>query len=502
MTRVLIGQFFHETHGFNPQPTPAERILVRRGQSLLDTARGTGTTLGGMIQRLIELGHEIVPALGFVTAPSGPIDHVFFAALVDEFLSLVSRERVDAIALDLHGAMCTTESTDVEGDLLSRLRVAVGETLPIGIGLDMHAHVTRAMLRSVDVCIACKECPHIDFPECGSRVVDCLDELLRGRLRPTRAMAKAPMIHLDSGLTAKAPFCEVRARADEIMSREPAIRDISLYQVYRFSDYEEQKGHTAVVLADGTPDAAARAARELAQSFWNQRERFRSELPTIDDALDRVEAQLSQRPFILGDTGDRVIAGAPGDSTAIIERALHRRDMRGAAPVTDPASVAIATAAGIGAHIELQIGGRFTPGFAPLTVSGTVLHLGDGQFEISGPVLGGEKSSLGRTATILIDGRIIALLTSEPGLTHTPAAFTSQGIDVAQQDFVVAKSSSHFHANFSGVGTTLEVATPGLSHFTRGFFPWRHGRFWPEHDVGEPNIQAHVFVGREERVES
>lgn len=498
MARVLIGQFFHETHGFNPHPTPAARIVVRRGPELIESARGTGTTLGGMVERLSQLGYEIVPTLGFVAAPSGRIEHTFFMSLSDEFLSLARRERVDAIAIDLHGAMCTTETTDADGDLLTRLRAAVGATLPIGIGLDMHAHVTRAMLRAVDVCVACKECPHIDFPECGIRVIDCLDAVLHGRLKPVRAMAKAPMIHLNSGLTASAPFSEVRMRADQIMEREPSIRDISLYQVYRFSDYEEEKGHTAVVLADGAPDVAAQAAQELAQSFWNQREKFCSDLPTIDAALDRVASEKSLRPFILGDTGDRVIAGAPGDSTAILERAMQRPGLRGAAPITDPVSVEVATAAGVGAHVEMQIGGRLTPGFSPLPVSGTVLHLGDGQFEISGPVLGGERASLGRTATLLIDGRLTALLTSEPGLTHTPAAFTSQMIDVGSQDFVVAKSSSHFHANFAGVGTTLEVATPGLSHFTPGFFPWRHAKFWPEHDLGEPQIRARVFVGRQE----
>lgn len=498
MARVLIGQFFHETHGFNPHPTPASRIIVRRGPELIESARGTGTTLGGMIERLSQLGYEIVPTLGFVAAPSGRIEHTLFMSLSDEFLSLARRERVDAIAIDLHGAMCTTQTTDADGDLLTQLRAAVGATLPIGIGLDMHAHVTRAMLRAVDVCVACKECPHIDFAECGIRVIDCLDAMLHGRLQPVRAMAKAPMIHLNSGLTASAPFSEVRMRAEQIMAREPSIRDISLYQVYRFSDYEEEKGHTAVVLADGAPDVAAQAAQELAQVFWNERERFCSDLPTIDVALDRVAREKSLRPFILGDTGDRVIAGAPGDSTAILERAMRRPGMRGAVPVTDPVGVEVASAAGVGAHVEMQIGGRLTPGFSPLPVSGTVLHLGDGQFEISGPVLGGERASLGRTATLLIDGRLTALLTSEPGLTHTPAAFTSQMIDVGSQDFVVAKSSSHFHANFAGVGTTLEVATPGLSHFTPGFFPWRHAKFWPEHDIGEPQIQARVFVGRQE----
>jgi microcystin degradation protein MlrC len=493
--RVLVAQFFHETHGFNPHPTPGARLAVRRGEDLVASARGTGTTLGGIVQRLTALGDEIVPTLGFITSPSGPIEHAFWAALCEEFLSLARREHFDAIALDLHGAMCTTHTTDAEGDLLSKLRALVGNDIPIGIGLDMHAHVTRAMLHAADICTACKECPHIDFPECGARVVDCLHGVHEGRLNPVRAMAKAPMIHLDSGLTANAPFAEIRARAQQIQAREPSIEDISLYQVYRFSDYEEEKGSTAVVLANGSPEVAARAAEELAQVFWRQRDHFSSPLPSIDAALDRVAREKNVRPFVLGDSGDRVIAGAPGDSTAILARALRREDgLRGAMPVTDPVSVRIAAAAGPGANVELDIGGRLTPGFAPLHVSGTVMHLGDGEFEISGPVLGGERASLGRTAVVLIDGRFTVMLTSEPGLTHTPSAFTSQRIDLAVQDFIVAKSSSHFHANFAGIATPLEVATPGLSHYMKGFFPWRRSRFWPEHDLGEPRIHAQVFT--------
>lgn len=492
--RVLVAQLFHETHGFNPHLTPVERIAVRRGDELLENARGTGTTLGGIVDRLSALGYEIVPTLGFLISPSGPIEHAFYVSLREELLARARSERVDAIALDLHGAMCTTESTDAEGDLLTLLR-SQARGIPIGIGLDMHAHVTRAMLRSVDVCIACKECPHIDFHECGARVVDCLHAMLQGSLKPTRAMAKAPMIHLDSGLTRSAPLSEIIAHAREIMAREPAIQDISLYQVYRFSDYDEEKGSTAVVLANDAPDVAARAAEELAQHFWHERERFRGSLPTVDAALDQVAQEAHRRPFVFGDTGDRVIAGAPGDSTVILQAALrHPARLKGVAPLTDPESVSAARAAGVGARVKLTIGGRFTPGFTPFEVSGTVVHVGDGQYEISGAVLRGERASLGPTATLLIEDRLSVLLTSEPGLTHTPAAFTSQDIDLRSQDFIVAKSGQHFHANFAGVATPLEVATPGLSHLTPGFFPWRKSRFWPEHDVGEPVIRARVFV--------
>lgn len=497
--RILVGQFFHETHGFNPHPTTADKFTVGRGAELIEKARGTGTTLGGIVSKLTALNHEIVPGVGFMAQPSGRIEHVFFARIRDEFVEIASKGQFDAIALDMHGAMGTTELSDADGDLLSRLRSVVGPDVPIGIGLDMHGHVTSAMLTAVDVCIACKECPHTDFPQCGERVIECLEAILEGKLRPVRVMAKAPMINLDSGLTAVSPLSEIKARAEALFAANPDVWDVSLYQVFRFSDFDEQKGQTAIVLANGKTALAVEIAEELAGQFWENRERFREDLHSIEGALDIIATDEDKRPFVLGDMGDRVLAGAPGDSTAILAHALGRTDkLKGAIPITDPVSVDAATAAGVGSRVTLTVGGRLTPGFSPLEVTGTVLHLGDGQFVISGSVFGGEQSSLGRTAVVLVDDRLRLLLTSNSGFTHTPSAFTSQGIDVTQQDFLVAKSGMHFQANFAGVATPLSLATPGLSFYSKGFFHWKNARFWPEQDIVDPDIKARIFEGRKE----
>jgi microcystin degradation protein MlrC len=497
--RILIGQLFHETHGFNPQRVTAEKVAVARGEHLIEKARGTGTTLGGIVGKLAQLGYEIVPTLGFVLPPSGPIEHGFYLSVRDELLHTARRERYDAIALDLHGAMCTTELTDVEGDLLTHLRAVVGPDVPIGIGLDMHAHVTGAMLREADVCIACKESPHTDFPECGARVVECLVAMLDGELNPVRVMAKVPMINLDGGFTAAAPLSEIKQRARALQAAHREVWDCSLYQVYRFADYDEEKGMAAVVLAHDSADAATRIAEELAREFWINRELFRDDYLEIDAAFDIIEREVQRRPFVLADIGDRVLAGAPGDSTAILSHALRRADrLRGVIPITDPASVLAAQAAGIGARLHMSVGGRLTPGFSPLDVDATVLHLSDGEFEITGAVFGGERSKLGRTAVVQVDGRLTLLLTSEAGLTHTPSAFSSQGIDVRAHDFVVVKSGMHFQANFAGLATPLLLSTPGLCFPAKGFFPWRNARFWPEHDIGEPLICARVFASRQE----
>jgi len=57
---------------------------------------------------------------------------------------------VDAIYLDLHGAMVSEDFEDAEGELLRRMRAAVGDRVPIVISLDYHANVTQQMFELTD----------------------------------------------------------------------------------------------------------------------------------------------------------------------------------------------------------------------------------------------------------------------------------------------------------------------------------------------------------------
>jgi len=47
--------------------------------------------------------------------------------------------------------------------------------------------------------------------------------------------------------------------------------------------------------------------------------------------------------------------------------------------------------------------------------------------------------------------------------------------------------------DFAGIGTPLGVATPGIGYYTPGLLNWKKARFWPEHEVPEPEIRAVVY---------
>nr|WP_280790568.1 M81 family metallopeptidase [Mesorhizobium sp. L2C066B000] len=106
-------------------------------------AKGNGTTLGGIVDTLIERADiEILPVSDSMVAPSGAIDHGFYIEQRQFWGEELKKLAPDAIVLDLHGSMSTTEFEDAEGDFLSYIRSAIGGNPVIGVGLYLHANIT------------------------------------------------------------------------------------------------------------------------------------------------------------------------------------------------------------------------------------------------------------------------------------------------------------------------------------------------------------------------
>ena len=122
-----------------------------------------------------------------------------------------------------------------------------------------------------------------------------------------------------------------------------------------------------------------------------------------------------------------------------------------------------------------------TPGFESLPLRLRVRRTGPvGDFVQKGPYQAGQRSTLGPCAVLEDDRGNLILVTTAAGMTQDPAAFTSQGIDLAACDFVVAKSGNHFKLSFAGVATPVVANTPGLCNYRPGFFPFTQSRLWPE----------------------
>ena len=77
LRRVLAGGIAQESHSFNPVPTTRESFAVTEGEDAVARARGTNSTLGGIVDAAAEAGVEVVVPTLFRAQSGGPVEGGF-----------------------------------------------------------------------------------------------------------------------------------------------------------------------------------------------------------------------------------------------------------------------------------------------------------------------------------------------------------------------------------------------------------------------------------------
>ena len=76
---------------------------------------------------------------------------------------LAAAGRIDGLALQLHGACAAEGIDDVEGEQVALCRAILGPNVPIVLGLDHHANVTRKMVEISTAIVGHRTQPHDPF---------------------------------------------------------------------------------------------------------------------------------------------------------------------------------------------------------------------------------------------------------------------------------------------------------------------------------------------------
>src|SRR5262245_9639041 len=161
---------------------------------ILEHHRDVRDYLGGMIAAGDALGIELVPTFAASAEPSATIAREAFDTMRDALLAgLRDAGSVDAICLSLHGAGTAEGIDDVEGTLLAAVREMVGADVPLVVTLDLHGHLTPAMVEQADLLLNCHEYPHVDCHERGMEAVELAARLGRGEIRPHMHVETLPM---------------------------------------------------------------------------------------------------------------------------------------------------------------------------------------------------------------------------------------------------------------------------------------------------------------------
>lgn len=229
-----------------------------------------------------------------------------------------------------------------------------------------------------------------------------------------------------------------------------------------------------------TNDDAPRAQAEadaLASYIWNRRDEWIAESLKPAAAIEAGE-KLGKFPIVLADQSDNTGGGAPGDSTLILRLFLERDVPSVVLYVIDPITAAQAAAAGVGAMIDAEIGGRSHPSLGPpVPMRAEVVALTDGEFVYDGPMWKGVTERLGPTAW-LRTGEVSVVVTTYRQQPVDLALCRSLGMDVASFRYVCVKSTGHFRSGFEPIaGSVHSVDAKGLLGHTFVDLPYtRLGR--------------------------
>lgn len=476
--QVAAVSVYHETNTFSPIPTGLhsfrDRWLV--GEQWRTAFNHTRTVGGGFIAGAQAQGFRLIPAFGAFATPAGTVT----SEAADTITSAVCRSLeecspVDAVLLELHGAMVAEGFADFEDSLIEAMRRIVGD-VPIAGVTDLHANLACDRLSGLDILTGYRTNPHVDTFDRGYAAASFLARVLEGELKPLRKHAGVRLVVAPAAQrTADGPLATILCRAREL-ERDLGLVELSVHGGYAYADVPYLgMGFTATAdeSNSGRAEGAVAELRSLAVSLAHA---FELDLPDVESAF----ADAASRPglAVLADTGDNINGGAPGDSTWLLAEALRHPHIRTLATVWDPAALEKAKSAGVGAQLRLELGGHSCEQAGPpIPVQAQVLSIGDGEFINTGPMATGARVSMGGSAVIRV-GNCDILIQLRSVQPNDPEMFRSVGEDPASYDVALLKGAAAIRAGWASLTSRfIDVASPGVcdSRLDRLTYVWGRG---------------------------
>ena len=474
--RVLIAGFQHETNTFAPSKTGYDDFvrggafpaLVRGGDLL--AMRDINIPMGGFIGAMRDA--ELVPVLWAGATPAAHVTRDAFERIAGEIVGAAAEADVDAIYLDLHGAMVCEHLDDGEGELLERLRRAVGPRVPIVASLDLHANVTQKMLTQADALVAYRTYPHVDMAETGDRAAFLLRRLLQRGNALYRVSRPMPFLIPLNGM------CTLMQPASAIYQAMAAAEEnhgvsLSFAMGFPAADFPECG---PLVWGYGDDESVAREVGAIADQVIAREADWAVPLLSPEDAVRKAMAiaATATQPVVIADTQDNPGGGGDSDTTGML-RALMACGAEQAAMglMVDPAAAAAAHAAGVGADITIGLGGHSgVVGDAPLEATYRVEQLSDGVCQYGGPMMHGKWSGVGPSARLSLGG-VQIVVSSHKDQMLDRNLYRMAGVEPEMMKILVNKSSVHFRADFQPIAEAVLVAkAPGPLLADPADYPW------------------------------
>jgi microcystin degradation protein MlrC len=497
--RVLIAQFMHETNTFSMLPTTLEDYRKRwliEGEAMVPHFTGTRNEVGAYIDAVKKYGWQPVWAGAANATPSGKLTRECWETIRDRIVGVArAAGKLDGICLSLHGAMVTETEDDAEGALLDLLRGVVGPDVPIATTLDLHANATERMARNANALVSYRTYPHIDGYERATQAAALVQQAMEGKKQPRCLLVQPAMLEgAEHGRTTQPGLMlDMLAKADRF-EQEPGIDVVSIQAGFTWADIPYTGPSIAVSHEPGAEARARAIAHELIDDMWRRREEgAASNYQPIADGIAAARAGAGagkKGPLVIADGTDNPGGGGYNDTTPVLQ-ALIDAGIENVAfgTIYDPAAVQQAMQAGVGAEIDVSLGGHTDPTMgAPIKARVVVKMLSDGVFKNDGPMNAGVETTMGPTAVLRLGGIDIVTI-SRRIQTIDLQVFLSQGIDPTTKSVLVVKSVQHFRAAYGPIAREVIVVDSGgicSPDIGRLKFTRLRRPIWPLDGVNDP----------------
>jgi microcystin degradation protein MlrC len=371
---------------------------------------------------------QLIPTLLARALPGGSVEASAYATLKAEFLDgLRAALPLDGLFLDMHGAMNVTGMDDAEGDWITAAREVVGEKCLISGSFDLHGNISQREADALDMLTAFRTAPHIDYMETRERAFTMLIGALTLGERPHTLRLPVPVVLPgEKTSTEWEPGASLYAMLERNILT-PGVIDASIFVGYVWAD---EPRASATILISGLDANAMRAEAEMiAQRYWDVREQFAFgvQAGTIDQCIDWALVA-PEVPVIISDSGDNPTAGGAGDVPIFLERLIaHNVPDAVVACIGDAPATEICYAAGLGATVELSLGGKLDPiRSKPLATRGMVKFLL-------------QTDDIRERQAVVQIGGVLVIVAQRRRPFHYIEDFTKLGINPREHKIVVVK---------------------------------------------------------------
>jgi len=454
--RIAAGGIEHETSSFVLEATSLDdynkRTVFPNDVAKLGNAN---TIVDGFVNGLNACGLEVAPLVWVKGTSGGPATRETYGIIKQRLMkSLEEALPVDGVLLSLHGSFAAEGIDDADADVLQSVRELVGPDCPIITVHDLHCNLSIEMATLANALIVERTYPHTDMAERGIEAARLMARICEQGVKPVVGFRSLPLLWAaPKMITSESPMLDAIQQL-ESLDQQPGVLSTSLGVGYQWID-SPVVGASTVVVTDGDAEAAQQHADELAHWVWDRREIWQRKSVSPTEGLEQGEAA-GRYPIILADQADNTGGGAPGDSTEIL-RLFVERDLQDAAVlyVVDPQVAQIAKTAGVGATINVNVGGKSHPSVGlPVKMSAEVMSLSDGHFTYDGPMWKDVKGFMGDSVWLKQRGVLVVIISER----HQPvdlAFCRSLGLDCAKMRYITVKSTGHFRSGFEPIAGSI-----------------------------------------------